>query len=314
MTISQIISFANQEGQMLHGILHVPAPGLARGVCVLLLSPGIKGRVGPHRLYLKIAARLTPLGFHVLRFDYHGLGDSEGELPERLLADMYNSIQAGRYVGDTISAMDWMQETFGIRRFVGSGLCGGSISALTTAESDSRIECLLGMGLPTVLEGGPENWARVLSQHQIVSMRNSYFSKIVDPKSWKRFIAGKSDYRTILRLIRDWLSRRRASSTPSDTGALKSKVDNTNPRFASAFMAMLESARPMILIFSGADRLRYQFAENFESHHDARIRSLRQFYEVHLIPNANHVFSESTWVAELLDDSERWLNARYPNR
>ena len=68
----------------------------------------------------------------------------------------------------------------------------------------------------------------------------------------------------------------------------------------------------MILIFSGADRLRDQFAENFESHHDARIRSLRHFYEVHLIPNANHVFSESTWVAELLDDRERWLATRYP--
>ena len=175
-------------------------PGSARGVCVLLLSPGIKGRVGPHRLYLKIAERLTPLGFHVLRFDYHGLGDSEGELAERVLADMYNSIQAGRYVGDTIAAMDWMQETFGIRRFVGSGLCGGIDQRTPNGGVDSRIECLLGIGLPTVLEGGPENWARVLSQHQIVSMRNSYFSKLVDPKSLMRFLSGKSNYRTILKI------------------------------------------------------------------------------------------------------------------
>jgi dienelactone hydrolase len=141
---------------------------------VLLLSPGIKGRVGPHRLYLSIAARLVPLGFHVLRFDYYGLGDSEGELSERALADMYNSIQAGRYIGDTIAAMDWMQRTLEIRRFVGSGLCGGSISALATAEVDRRIECLLGMGLPTVLEGGPENWARILTKHQIVSLRHRH--------------------------------------------------------------------------------------------------------------------------------------------
>ena len=105
---------------LLRGILHEPDASVALGVCVLLLSPGIKGRVGPHRLYLKIAARLAPLGFHVLRFDYHGLGDSEGEISELVLVDMYNTIHGGRYTGDTVAAMDWMQETVwhsALRRF-----------------------------------------------------------------------------------------------------------------------------------------------------------------------------------------------------
>jgi hypothetical protein len=279
---------------------------------VLLLSPGIKGRVGPHRLYLSIAARLVPLGFHVLRFDYYGLGDSEGELSERALADMYNSIQAGRYIGDTIAAMDWMQRTLEIRRFVGSGLCGGSISALATAEVDRRIECLLGMGLPTVLEGGPENWARILTKHQIVSLRGKYLGKLTDAKSLMRFLSGKSSYRVIWRIIKQWLSDRKSTPTSPPRPAV-SEVDRTNPRFASAFMAMLESARPMILFFAGADRLRYQFAENFESHHEASIRDLRHLYEVHLIPDANHVFSDPAWVAELLEVAEPWLIKRYPN-
>lgn len=297
----------------MHGILHEPEPLVARGVCVLLLSPGIKGRVGPHRLYLKIAARLVPLGFHVLRFDFYGLGDSEGQLSERLLADMYNSIQAGRYVGDTIAAMDWVESSLGIRRFVGSGLCGGSISALATAEVDSRIDCLLGMGLPTVLEGGPENWARVVTRQELVSLRGSYFRKLLDVKSLLRFLAGRSDYRVIWKMIRQWVSDHGLQSE-SKAEAKASEVDNTNPRFASAFISMLESARPMILFFSGADRLRYQFAENFESHHEARMRDLGHLYEVHLIPNANHVFSEAAWVTELLDGASRWLNVRYPPR
>lgn len=313
MICARSVAFSNQSGQLLHGILHEPDPALARGVCVLLLSPGIKGRVGPHRLYLKIAARLVPLGFHVLRFDYYGLGDSAGELPESSLADMYNSIQAGRYIGDTIAAMDWMQKILGIRRFVGSGLCGGSISALATAEVDSRIECLLGMGLPTVLEGGPENWARILTRQQIASLRGSYFEKLADPKSLLRFFRGKSDYQVIWRIIKQWLIDRRAARK-SNVETPVSEVDHTNPLFASAFMAMLESSRPMILFFSGADRLRSQFAENFESHHEARIRSLRHLYDVHLVPDANHVFSESTWVAELLERAERWLTDRYPSR
>jgi predicted alpha/beta hydrolase len=310
---SRFVSFPNADGLQLRGILHEPDPDRARGVCILLLSPGIKGRVGPHRLYLKIAARLVPLGFHVLRFDYHGLGDADGELAESVLADMYNSIQAGRYIGDTVAAMDWVQTTLGVRRFVGSGLCGGSISALATAAVDRRIECLLGIGLPTVLEGGPENWRRVLTQYQIASMRSSYIEKAWDPKSWLRFMAGKSDYRVIWRVVRDWLLKRRRRRD-HQVAEQKAEVDCTNPLFASAFMAMLESSRPMILFFAGADRLRYQFGENFESHHEGRIRGLRHLYEVHLIPDANHVLSDASWMTEFLDAAERWLITRYPTR
>jgi len=311
MSQVRCVSFPNQTGLALHGLLHEPDAGSARGVCVLLLSPGIKGRVGPHRLYLKLSERLRSSGFHVLRFDYHGLGDSEGELSERVLADMYNSIQGGRYVGDTIAAMDWMQRILGIRRFVGSGLCGGSISALITAEVDRRIECLVGIGLPTVLEGGPENWARAVTQHQVAAMSDRYFSKITDPKAWMRLLSGKSSYRVIWRVIRD---RVRFRARPADdvSPTPKAEVDNTNPRFASAFMAMLQTGRPMLLYYSGADRLRAQFAENFESHHEDWLKRYRQLYEVRVVDDANHILSDPAWVAALLDGAEEWLAARYP--
>lgn len=312
MIAGSITEFENAQGHRLRGVLHEPPPNTARGVCILLLSPGIKGRVGPHRLYLKLADHLLPMGFHVLRFDYSGLGDSEGQLTERVLADMYNSIQAGRYVGDTIAAMDWMQRTHGIRRFVGSGLCGGSISALVTAESDPRIECLLGIGLPTVLEGGPENWARILTQQQIESLRGSYVRKVLDPKSWARLLSGKSDYKVIWRIVRNWMARRRRRTAAANAVPAKTEVDSTNPRFASAFLSMLRSGRPMLLLFSGADRLHGQFQENFEAHHADRLAPFKHLYEVHVIANANHVLSDRAWVAESLQVASRWLDARYP--
>jgi alpha-beta hydrolase superfamily lysophospholipase len=310
MIAGNLVEFENSQGHLLRGVLHEPDPPVARGVCILLLSPGIKGRVGPHRLYLKLAARLVPMGFHVLRFDYHGLGDSEGELSERALADMYNSIQAGRYVGDTIAAMDWMQKTFGINRFVGSGLCGGSISALVTAESDPRIECLLGIGLPTVLEGGPENWARILTQQQIESLRGSYVRKLLDPKSWARLLSGKSDYKVIGRILRA-PTLRRPKAAATNAAPAKAEVDSTNPRFASAFLSMLRSNRPMLLLFSGADRLHGQFQENFEAHHGERLARLKHLYEVHVVANANHVLADRTWVAESLQVATRWLDEHY---
>ncbi len=215
---SRIVSFPNRAGLLLRGILHEPDPSVARGVCVLLLSPGIKGRVGPHRLYLKIAARLVPLGFHVLRFDYYGLGDSEGEISERALADMYVTIQGGRYVDDTIAAMDWAQQSLRISRFVGSGLCGGSLSALLTAERDSRIECLLGIGIPAILDGGPANWERFLTKGQLANLRSSYLRKLLDPHSWQRLLSGKTNYSMLWRSLKKKTPLEPPSGSPERDG------------------------------------------------------------------------------------------------
>ena len=308
MNEGRCVAFSNKNAQMLRGILHEPDSDNALGVCILLLSPGIKGRVGPHRLYLKIAERLVPIGFHVLRFDYHGLGDSEGELPERALADMYNTVHGGRYVEDTIAAMDWMEGTFGIRRFVGSGLCGGSISALLTASIDLRIECLLGIGIPTALDGGPENWGRSLTGGQLKELRTGYLRKLMDPRAWTRLLSGKTNYSVLWRSLRGG-SRARSSSpgrTPSAPAA-----DNVNPRFAPAFRAVLDSARPMLLIFSANDRMHHEFEEKFEGRNPDLAARRGTLYQTIVIPNANHVLSDRSSVTALLDHAELWLAVRY---
>jgi hypothetical protein len=75
---------------------------------------------------------------------------------------------------------------------------------------------------------------------------------------------------------------------------------------------MLESGRPLMLFFSGADRLHAQFGENFESHYDARLQQRRHLYSVHIIPGANHVMSSAPWVDELTEAGAGWLESRYP--
>ena len=107
------------------------------------------------------------------------------------------------------------------------------------------------------------------------------------------------------------MSAPKAVADPA-TAVQAAEVDRTNPRFASAFLSMLESSGPLLLVFSGADRLHAQFAENFESHNEARIRHLRHLYSVHVVPHANHVLSDPAWIAEMLDVGERWLTTRYP--
>ena len=312
MSDVQCVSFPNRQGMTLHGILHAPDADKARGVCILLLSPGIKGRVAPHRLHLKMAERLVPMGFHVLRFDFHGLGDSEGRIDEPMLFSMYQSIQLGRYVDDTIDAMDWMRDSLGICRFIGSGLCGGSITALLTAGRDRRIEALLGIGIPTALELGPQRSDQFLSQGQLEREGQRYVRNVLDPKAWGRFLTGKSGYKLIFRSVAQvflpkgsaaiGLRSKAQTSEPSDA-----PVDNAIPGFAPAFLTLLQRGAPILLVFSGNDRLQFEFSEKFEQRHMQAIAATGHNYETHLVEKANHILSDPQWLGEMLDVATAWL-------
>lgn len=313
MSAFEPVSFRNARGETLHGMLHAPTAETRRGVCILLLSPGIKGRVGPHRLYLKLAGPFVAAGFHVLRFDYYGLGDSEGTLAERVMADMYNSIQGGRYVEDTIAAMDWMAEHHGISRFVGSGLCGGSISALLTAQADRRVDSLLGIGLPSTLEGGLQNVDRFMTRGQLRQEGQGYLRKILQPDAWKRFLSGRSGYGLIIRALKELVvPTRKKPVPPAASTAPEAVPDNANPLFAPAFCAMLEARRPILLNFSSGDRHRFNFGEKFEERHAAAIARIAHPYELELIQGANHVLSDPRWIDQMLGTSLRWLDRHYP--
>jgi len=295
---------------MLHGMLHRPSPEFARNVCVLLLSPGIKGRIGPHRLYLKLAERFASKGFHVLRFDFHGLGDSAGKVEHEVLADLYNSIQGGRYVHDTIDAMDWMQERNGVDRFVGSGLCGGSITALLAGAGDRRMIALLGIGLPVVLDGGEAHWGRFLTAHQKHLARQQLIQRLARPWTWAKFLSGRSNYTVIWRVIRQLLGLRDAQI--SAAASSKRAIDDTNPLVAPAFLTLLRSGRHALLAYSGADRLLSQFQEKLEGRHRAQLDTLASMYHVHVIDGANHILSDPNAVTDLQKGAESWLDEILP--
>lgn len=303
------VAFPNRDGLRLTGVVHEPDPKAARGVCVLLLSPGIKGRVGPHRLYLKMAAGLVPLGYHVLRFDYHGLGDSEGVLVERVLADVYCGVQSGRYVDDTRAAMDWFGREYGVERFVASGLCGGAISGLLAAAVDDRIQAVWCLGVPVTFDGGQENWGKYLTRGQLDDLKGAYLRKIASPRAWGRFFSGRSSYEVIWKIVRRMLGRGTPAASPpaQGPGPDAPPPDNANPKFAASFFAVVESGRPVLLVFSGGDRLGWEFDEKFAARHGERLAALQDRFEVFTIEGANHILSDRRWVEQMLDHSVDWL-------
>ncbi|MBS7641750.1 MAG: alpha/beta fold hydrolase [Candidatus Bathyarchaeia archaeon] len=73
------------EGQCLVGILHIPDGLASRGGRApgIVMFHGFTGnKVEAHRLFIHVARRLCDSGFIVLRFDFRGSGDSDGEFED----------------------------------------------------------------------------------------------------------------------------------------------------------------------------------------------------------------------------------------
>lgn len=62
----------------LYGCLHSPPEGRERGAAVLLVPPHGHEYTRSHRAFRHLAERLAQAGFHALRFDLRGCGDSAG--------------------------------------------------------------------------------------------------------------------------------------------------------------------------------------------------------------------------------------------
>jgi alpha/beta superfamily hydrolase len=300
------VSFPNKDGLRLFGILHQPHRVRDAGVAILLLSPGVKMRVAPHRMYNKMAARFVELGYPVLRFDFHGLGDSEGDAPETVLADLYGATQVGRYVADTVSAMDWMQRTYGTSRFIAAGLCGGALTGLLTAERDARITHLLGLSIPVTLDGSNIDATRYMTTEHLASTRMGYLRKLRPSnwRSWIRLLTLQSDYRMIMRSLMKPLRARAGQAAPEPAAV---PADNTNPCFAPAFRRMVSSSRRVLLIFAEADRLFWEFENKFMQRQAGVLAPYADCFEVHVTKQANHIFSFGEWQQDMMDQCCRWL-------
>ena len=119
------------HGSSLVGIIDVPERPLPRGV--LVISGGPQYRVGSHRHYTLLARLLAPRGIPVMRFDYRGMGDSEGEA--RGFDSIDDDIRAA--IKEFFRQMPDMQE------IVIWGLGEGATAAALYAHSDPRVRGLV---------------------------------------------------------------------------------------------------------------------------------------------------------------------------
>ncbi|MET0795517.1 MAG: alpha/beta fold hydrolase [Polyangiaceae bacterium] len=87
--------FFGEAERRLYGVYHPPAKGSRHAV--LLCYPGMQEYNAAHWMFRRLATSLAREGHHVLRFDYFGTGDSDGEsdatTPESAVADVHTAFR-----------------------------------------------------------------------------------------------------------------------------------------------------------------------------------------------------------------------------
>ena len=86
--------YFRQSSKPLFGVYHPAPTGTSRNVGVVLCHPMGQEYTRSHRSLLQLAQMLSPAGFDVLRFDYYGCGDSDGDCSRGSIRQWIKDISA----------------------------------------------------------------------------------------------------------------------------------------------------------------------------------------------------------------------------
>ncbi len=127
--------YFGKAGKQLFGAYHLPR-GRRRAVDagVLLCYPGVQEYMRTHWAFRKLASLLVREGFHVLRFDYHGTGDSAGTGDQGRVA---------QWCADIRSAAAELQDLGSVSRVSVVGLRLGAALAALTAHDGLEVRDLV---------------------------------------------------------------------------------------------------------------------------------------------------------------------------
>ncbi|MCP5372642.1 MAG: hydrolase 1, exosortase A system-associated [Hyphomicrobiales bacterium] len=286
-------------GDSLIGILHDPETPAARGV--LLVVGGPQYRVGSHRQFLLLARHLADHGIPVLRMDYRGMGDSDGDYLG--FEHVHDDIAAG--VDALVAHCPQVAEV------VLWGLCDAASANLFYAATDPRVA---GVALLNP-------WVRTVEGEAKAYLRHYYVARLKDPEFWRKLASGGVNPATVLKSMAGLVARATgrggedpAPEEPSPAEGLPTVLMPAPPADAAplpdrmlAAMAAFEGA--VLLIVSGRDLTAKEFLDAAQASRGwrdllAAPRVVRRDLEA-----ADHTFSRREWRDRIAAWTLDWLKS-----
>lgn len=262
------------DGSSLIGVL--ASPDVAAPIGVLIVVGGPQYRVGSHRQFVLLARSLAAAGVPCLRFDYRGMGDSEGTARTFESAD-----------DDLTAAIDAFQHAAGVGKVALWGLCDGASAAVMYSPRDPRVAGVIAVN----------PWVHTEGAEASVRLRHYYVQRLASREFWRKMIGGGVDVGNgvagllgnVGKSMRQW----RAA-----TGA------NFLGRMHDSWLAF---KHPVLFILSGSDLTAREFMAWMSA--DRRRRQLAGSANCEIFPieDADHTFSSHQWRRRVELKTLQWI-------
>jgi pimeloyl-ACP methyl ester carboxylesterase len=272
----------------LFGILTRPTVE-PNGIGVVLLSGGAwTPSPGRNRIWVRMARQLAARGFHTLRFDYHGVGESTGEI------DTY--VLHRPFVDDLRGAVRVLRE-HGLEQFVLMGTCFGSRTALAGAAD---VEGLRGVAVFPVpvrdfkagerLESLPVSW---------------YVRKLFSRQVLTRILRAdrRREYAQVARKKARW-----ALDTTQDTREQRADFHWVSPSIVDQLSGLVDRDVPVLLLFGDEDDFYADFQRGLPGPVGRVLDRAGELVTLSLVPGKVHGLATSWGQEAVLDRVDEWLS------
>lgn len=291
--------FKNRNNHTLYGIAHIPSSSIKK-TGIILFPAGIVQRSGPHNLYVTLARHLAKSGYHVFRIDTSGIGYSDNKLTNTPINELYYSIENGMFVNDSIDTVLFLKEEYLLNKIIIGGLCGGAITSILIANTNSiKIDGLLLLGTNILFE--VINTQKNVNKYVAKQTLSLYFKRFFDISSWKSLLTGKSDYKLLYSSVITFITnififKENNGYDPNFNHSLLKEFKKFNSRNKSLF------------IFGERDKYLLEFKSEFENKYLNNNNLDLNNFETYIIENSNHTFSDKSWKQQLSEKCIEWLN------
>lgn len=266
------------EGETVHAILHAPsraAAGQGAARPGILFCAGWTGsRIGPHRMFVKMARRLAADGFWCLRHDYRGRGDSAGRAGTATIRGM---------TADTLAAARVLADRAGVRDLILLGICSGGKVAIGTAVAEPRVR---GLVLWSGEALGPLRSVETNRRKRAFALR-AYLAKLMHPATWRKILTGRVNVRAVNQAVF-------RPESPSEVEARQEAEILRRFRAWRGTVLLVYGANDPDTALAGARYRAFCAAQALPHHY-------------HEIAEANHSFYSLAWEQQVLDQTADWL-------
>lgn len=291
------------------GVVTTPdAPDGTSRPAIILSNAGLIHRIGPNRIYVKMARVLARQGFTVLRFDLSGAGDSKAR-PDHMPVEEYT-------IDDVLQAMDFLAAAEGSQEFVLGGHCAGAFHSFRTANRDPRVSGVILINP----DSGEADWVEYDRKRKLARYYENYYGKkiILDPQRWKRFFTFQVDYRSLLKtLFQNVIWGRVSALVFRIRRKLRKPQQNTS---ADQLLFTMESILRRLPSLNTRAFLAYSenatSLERIKANLPRELKQLQADGKLHLavIPGADHIFSPLASQDCLFQMIEQWMVEQFINR